>query len=52
VDAVRARLGETPDGTLSENGKSLVFEAAPKDVVTVLSGSSVAMLPLYGREWL
>ena len=36
VEAVRARLDETPEGKLSLNGKSLVFEAAPKEIVTML----------------
>jgi len=36
AEAVRARLDETPEATLSLNGKSVVFEAAPKELVTVL----------------
>ena len=36
LDAVRARLDETPEGTLSVNGRSVRFEAAPKEIVTVL----------------
>jgi len=35
---VRARLDETPDGrgTVSVNGSSVMFEAAAKEIVTVL----------------
>ena len=36
VEAVRARLDETPQGTASVNGRSVTFEAAPKEIVTVL----------------
>jgi mannosylglycerate hydrolase len=36
VESVRARLDETPDGTVSVNGSSVMFEAAPKEIVTVL----------------
>jgi hypothetical protein len=36
VEAMRARLDETPEGTLSANGKSVGFEAAPKEIVTLL----------------
>jgi len=36
VEAVRARLDETPQGTVSVNGKSVTFEAAPMEIVTVL----------------
>jgi mannosylglycerate hydrolase len=36
VEAVRARLDETPEGTVSVNGRSVTFEAAPKEIVTVL----------------
>ena len=36
AEAVRARLDETPEGTLNVNGKSVTFEAAPKEIVTVL----------------
>lgn len=36
MEAVRARLDETPEGTLSVNGRSVAFEAAPKQIVTVL----------------
>jgi hypothetical protein len=36
VESVRARLDETPEGTVSVNGRSTMFEAAPKEIVTVL----------------
>jgi hypothetical protein len=38
VESVRARLDETPDGrgTVSVNGSSVMFEAAAKEIVTVL----------------
>ena len=36
VEAVRARLDETPEGAVSVNGRSVTFEAAPKEIVTVL----------------
>lgn len=38
VESVRARLDETPEGrgTVSVNGRSVMFEAAPKEIVTVL----------------
>ena len=37
VDAVRARLDETPqDERVSVNGRSLPFDAASKEIVTVL----------------
>jgi alpha-mannosidase len=36
VEAVRARLDETPEGTVSVNGQSIGFEAAPNEIVTVL----------------
>jgi mannosylglycerate hydrolase len=36
VEAVRARLDETPEGTVSVNGRSVMFEATPKEIVTVL----------------
>jgi hypothetical protein len=36
VESVRARLDETPEGTVSVNGKSVMFEAAAKEIVTVL----------------
>jgi mannosylglycerate hydrolase len=36
VEAVRARLDETPEGTVNVNGRSVMFEAAPKEIVTVL----------------
>jgi alpha-mannosidase len=35
-EAERARLDETREGTVSVNGKSVTFEAAPKEIVTVL----------------
>jgi hypothetical protein len=35
-EAERARLDETPEGTVSVNGKSVTVEAAPKEIVTVL----------------
>jgi alpha-mannosidase len=40
VEALRARLDETPEGTLSVSGRSVPFEAAPKEIVTVLVRSS------------
>ncbi|MBA3342046.1 MAG: hypothetical protein H0T48_09440 [Gemmatimonadaceae bacterium] len=36
VEAVRARLDETPEGTVGVNGRSVTFEAAPKAIVTLL----------------
>ncbi|HEV2642820.1 MAG TPA: glycoside hydrolase family 38 C-terminal domain-containing protein [Candidatus Elarobacter sp.] len=36
AEAVRARLDETPEGPLRVNGSSVSFEAAPKELVTVL----------------
>ncbi len=36
VEAVRARLDETAQGELSVNGRSVTFDAAPKEIVTVL----------------
>ncbi len=36
VESVRARLDETPEGTVSVNGRSVMFEAAPNEIVTVL----------------
>jgi len=36
VESVRARLDETPDGTVSVNGRSVMFEAAAKEILTVL----------------
>jgi alpha-mannosidase len=36
ADAFRARLDETAEGTLNVNGRSVTFEAAPKEIVTVL----------------
>lgn len=37
ADAVRARLDETPEVPLDVNGNSVSFEAAPKEIVTVLA---------------
>lgn len=36
VEAMRARLDETPEGMVSVNGRSVMFEAAAKEIVTVL----------------
>jgi len=36
VEAVRARLDETPEGPVSVNGRAVMFEAAAKEIVTVL----------------
>jgi alpha-mannosidase len=36
VEAERARLDETPERTVSVNGKSVEFEAAPMEIATVL----------------
>ena len=36
VEAVRSRLDETPEVTVSVNGKSVTFDAAPKEIVIVL----------------
>jgi alpha-mannosidase len=36
VEAVRSRLNETLEGTVSVNERSVTFEAAPKEIVTVL----------------
>jgi alpha-mannosidase len=36
VEATRARLDETREGTLSVNGRSVTFEAGPKEIVTLL----------------
>jgi hypothetical protein len=36
MEAMRGRLDETPEGTISVNGRSVAFDAAPKEIVTVL----------------
>jgi hypothetical protein len=36
VESVRARLDETPEGAISMNGRTVMFEAAAKEIVTVL----------------
>jgi hypothetical protein len=36
VEAVRARLDETSEGTVNVNGRSVTFDAAPKEIVTLL----------------
>ena len=37
VESMRARLDETPEGTVSLNGRSVIIDAAPKEIVTVLA---------------
>jgi hypothetical protein len=36
VEAVLARMDETPEAPVAVNGRSLMFEAAPEEIVTVL----------------
>jgi alpha-mannosidase len=36
LEAERVRLDETPEGTVNVNGRSVTFEAAPKEIVTAL----------------
>jgi alpha-mannosidase len=36
VESVRARLDETPEGPVSVNGRSVTFDAAAKEILTVL----------------
>jgi hypothetical protein len=36
LEVVRARLDETPEGPLSVKGRSVTFDAASKEIMTVL----------------